>query len=73
MAPIRLGDTVKDRVTAFEGVALIKQTALYDGTKFLVQPMTLIGGVPASAAWLEEGRLEVLDAAPATAGFGTVR
>jgi len=58
---IELGDRVRCKVTGFEGVAIAKQTALYEVTTWRVQPVTLRAedGSIKPHAWLEEGRLEV--------------
>ena len=70
---IKLGDSVRDKVTGFEGTALARMEALYEATQLRVHPSSLnsAGDIRASQ-WIEEERLSVvrLEEHP-VAGFGT--
>ena len=68
---IELGDRVRCKLTGFEGVAIAKQTALYEATTWRVQPATLKAddGTITPSAWLEEGRLEVVPDTARLVGF----
>ena len=70
---IELGDRVRCKVTGFEGVALARQTALYETTTWRVQPTSTKAddGTPTPSAWLEEGRLEVVQDSARLVGFVT--
>lgn len=53
-----LGDNVRDIITGFTGVAILKQEGLFTCTEYKVQPNTLDdSGRPKDSVWFEETRL----------------
>ena len=59
---IKLGDTVRDRITGFEGVAIKRQEQLgFSQTLIAIQKITLSeDGFPYEEMWFSEERLEVI-------------
>lgn len=55
-----LGDIVRDRVTDFEGVVVIKQASLYGDTLIGVQQRELQLGMQPEPAWMPERRVMVV-------------
>ena len=55
-----LGDTVKDRITGFEGVAIARSEYL-DGTRSVcIQGRKLIDGIPAKLQWVDVARVSLV-------------
>jgi hypothetical protein len=69
---IKLGDSVRDKVTGFEGIALARMEALYEATQLRVHPSTVnTSGEIRTSVWIEEERLATIKAAEhPNAGFG---
>jgi len=57
---VKLGDSVRDKITGFEGVAVARVVHLYGCVRVHVQPRELKEGKPAESEWLDEEGLEVL-------------
>ena len=60
MDSVELGDGVRDRMTAAEGVVDCIARYLYGPTRILVQPNVKKDGAPVNGFWIEEPRLEVV-------------
>jgi hypothetical protein len=57
-----LGDKVKDRLTPLEGIVIGRTEYLYGCVHVLVNPGVLKDGVPADSTWIDEDRVEVVQA-----------
>lgn len=70
---IKLGDSVRDKVTGFEGIALARMEALYEATQLRVHPSSLdASGAIRQSVWIEEDRLVTVRVEEhPIAGFGT--
>lgn len=55
---IKLGDTVKDRISGFTGIAVGRSEYLYANPRIQVQPEAMDGCLPVAEQWMDEGRLE---------------
>lgn len=66
-----LGDKVKDRISGLEGVVTGRIDYLYGCRQVLVNPQEVKDGKPIESSWLDEDRVEVVQAGciprPATA------
>lgn len=68
---MKLGDTVRDVVSGFEGVVLARMECLYAATQYQVHSRELNGdtGRLKASEWFEGPRLEVVKEEPARVGF----
>ncbi len=58
---MKLGDRVKDTVTGFTGIAVMRLEKFKGATAFAVQSSELVEGKIVEE-WFEEGRLEIVPA-----------
>lgn len=63
---LQLGDTVRDTITGFQGVAVGRTAWLYGCDRIGVEPREMKDGKPIDIVWFDEARLVVVEA-------GTVR
>lgn len=63
---LQLGDTVKDSITGFQGIAVGRTAWLYGCDRIGVEPREMKDGKTIDIAWFDEARLVVLKA-------GTIR
>lgn len=62
---IRLGSTVRDVYSKFEGIAIARTEWLYGCSRILIEPEALHDGKPIENVWFDEQRVEVIkDAGP---------
>ena len=67
---MKLGDTVKDSITGFEGI-MIAETKWIDGcTRAGIQPTTLMDGLPIPERWFDVQRVKVIEEKTATESSG---
>jgi hypothetical protein len=70
---ISLGDRVRDKITGFEGIVLGRCEYLYEATALKVYKDSLRdNGEEFSPFWIEEGRVEVVEAKKHV-GFMTIK
>lgn len=59
---VGLGDRVKDRITGFSGIAIIRHTYLYANPRITVQPECEDDGFMKPSDTFEEASLEIINA-----------
>lgn len=75
---MNLGETVRDKLTAFAGVIVAETRYLHGSPRVAVQPLRLRDGLPADPVWFEVDRLEVAEEKrganpwPEGRGFGQI-
>ncbi len=57
---IKLGSKVKDTVTEFEGIAVVRSVWLWGCIRIGVQPYEIVDGKPIEEVWFDENRLKVI-------------
>jgi len=57
---IKLGSKVKDTVTEFTGIAVVRSIWLWGCIRIGVQPSEIIDGKPVEEVWFDESRLELV-------------
>lgn len=57
---VELGSKVKDKITAFRGVAVARCVYLNGCVQFEIEPAQLKDGVPQKSYWLDVQRIELI-------------
>jgi|GEM_PF-4272988 len=63
---VNIGDRVRDKITGFEGIAYGRWECITGCVSFDVHPRVKEDGKLPSSAWIDESRLEVVEAAAVT-------
>jgi len=58
---IKLGSTVKDMISGFEGVAIARSEWLYGCNRIVVESNRLKDGKPTDGQWFDEQRIETIE------------
>ncbi len=58
---VTLGDRVRDKITGFEGIAVVRAEYLYGCERIAIQSSTLKDGSPIDVQYFDEDGLEVVN------------